>query len=359
MNSFIFFVTVCIRFIHGLPSESQSFSQSETFSSSWIQNYKNDVGCTNGVGKYSWQKCGFGYNINTVVNSWLYSLVVGNWNEFSIIIGENMFQNLECYSESDGLAFKGWSCIFDEIPHLCILESEEEWKIKQLFSNISTKDIIKVDSLGPRGIFARHVMIENALSQLDTDIDHMGAVAVLTEHIWNHMTPWTRRNVDSVFNNESFEESPYIGLHVRRGDKLWSEAKLTPVEVYLQSAVEYFENNSTMNVDDIKGIWLASDDPTVILEVIELASIYFPNIPEDSIIFSSDNKYKEATTTSVLQGYRSFVYMLSDIEKLSKAELFVGTFSSNLGRHVAVHRDINGKSRNSSISVEHQRWVAG
>lgn len=61
---------------------------------------------------------------------------------------------------------------------------------------------------------------------------------------------------------------------------------------------------------------------------------------------------------SILQNYPSFVYMFADLEQLTKAELFVGTFSSNVGRLVALLREAAGKSRQSAISID-GAWLPG
>lgn len=353
--SFIFFFQ-CVN------TENVEITMENTLSPSWMENYFQDgQTCETGIGKYDWQRCGLGYNMNTIVNSWLYSLVVKKWKEFSLVISEEMFQELECFDESGGEASRGWNCLFEEIPHLCVFNSKDEWKNSLISSNVSDEDIYTTTQLKPVSIFNSYRRIQKGLDELNIGLDHMGALAVLTKNIWDHLAPWTRRDVDSVTNSDSFkvfQESPFLGLHVRRGDKLSThEATLIPLEEYFKSAINYL-NESKISVDDIAGIWLASDDPTVISETRELASVYFPNIHDDLIVHSSANKKQEAETTSVSQGYRSFVYLISDLEQLSKAEVFVGTFSSNLGRHVATMREVNGKPRSSSRSAD-SPWVPG
>ena len=64
------------------------------------------------------------------------------------------------------------------------------------------------------------------------------------------------------------------------------------------------------------------------------------------------------TTRSKFQEYKSFVYLFSDIERLSNAEVFVGTFSSNMGRIVHVARESKNKPRNSSRSLD-VKWHPG
>lgn len=58
------------------------------------------------------------------------------------------------------------------------------------------------------------------------------------------------------------------------------------------------------------------------------------------------------------QRYPSYVYMFTDLKQLAKAEVFVGTFSSNVGRLVALLREAAGKSRKSSISIDRD-WAPG
>lgn len=58
------------------------------------------------------------------------------------------------------------------------------------------------------------------------------------------------------------------------------------------------------------------------------------------------------------QGYPAYVYMFADLEQLVKAELFVGTFSSNVGRLAALLREAAGKPLESSVSIDIE-WVPG
>ena len=54
----------------------------------------------------------------------------------------------------------------------------------------------------------------------------------------------------------------------------------------------------------------------------------------------------------LLKGYGAFVYTFADIEQLAAADVFVGTFTSNVGRLVAMLREGLGKPRESSISLD-------
>lgn len=50
----------------------------------------------------------------------------------------------------------------------------------------------------------------------------------------------------------------------------------------------YLESNDTdLAVEDIKGIWVASDDAEVVARVKEIAPSYLPNVSNDTIFWAS------------------------------------------------------------------------
>lgn len=53
------------------------------------------------------------------------------------------------------------------------------------------------------------------------------------------------------------------------------------------------------------------------------------------------------------------MYIMADPEQLAAADVFVGTFSSNIGRLVMVLRDGLGKPRSSAISLDTEFWWPG
>lgn len=342
MKAFVFTLVTVIQRVCGIP----------TFSKEWIEGFGEPSAECTGIEKYTWQGCGIGYNMNSMLNAWLYSMVVGNHEDFSVIIGEGMFDYLECSEESYGLADSGWECLFGEIPHLCLFESSEDWTDHLVSENVPEEAILKSESIKIHAIKRSHARIQENLG----DIDHIEALSVLADYVWSHMTPWLRKDAELVSgDNELFDGgSPYLGLHIRRGDKVSTgEAQSTPVDVYMQTASNYLVENSV----DIEGIWVASDEVGILEEVRDLAEIYFPHISRDNIVYNSGTK--EVITRSKWQGYSSFVTLVSDLNKLAHSEVFVGSFSSNLGRLVTVFREGNGKPRDSSMSVDVKTWFSG
>lgn len=59
---------------------------------------------------------------------------------------------------------------------------------------------------------------------------------------------------------------------------------------------------------------------------------------------------------SFFQVFEDFIPLLLDLQHLSRAELFVGTYSSNWGRLLHIMREANNKSRETTISVDGKNW---
>ncbi|CAN0094322.1 unnamed protein product, partial [Laminaria digitata] len=339
---------------------------SDRFSPPWLEQYSGGApGCKLGRGSYEWRTCGLGSNLNNLLNSWVYFLAVEDWSELSLIFNRYQLRSLNCFNESAGLVSQGWGCLFNSIPHVCVFDTSEAWTNHLISANVSDEDRNTTAGLtfGP---------IRNAEHDIDTslqglNIDHLGALTVMAKYLWSFMTPWLRKDVNFVTHGEkAFDGSaPFLGIHVRRGDKLQKEAKAFAVEEYLKAAADYFEEESTpTGVDGIKAIWVASDDPGIVDEVRPLAPAYFPNVTSEAIAYVANGVTGGVNTTgvdtvTVRQGYGSFVYFLADLEQLAAAELFVGTFSSNVGRFVVLLREGLGKPRNSTISLDRKSWYPG
>lgn len=134
-------------------------------------------------------------------------------------------------------------------------------------------------------------------------------VQMIARHMWSHFQPWVNTDVETLKAclPVGVREGPYVALHIRRGDKLVSEAELVPVVNYLelavkslveqymacrdsQSELETCQGRSHPLPCDIRGIYVASDDSSVVEEVRKLVPNHFPNIAPDEIVFVSDGK---------------------------------------------------------------------
>ena len=322
------------------------FTNNDTFSSKWMEEFNNDdLRCDRGQGNYIWRTdAGFGSNINMFLKTWVYNIVTNGWKDLSLI-NSQLMTSCNCDKESEGKVSNGWNCLFSEMPHICKFDDLKSWE-NYMFSRGNDNKDIEAGKVR-RPWISRHRL----------HIDHKGALSVMAKYLWSHMTPWLRRDVDLVKNK--FQKSPYLGMHIRRGDKLIHEAKKVETEDYMEAVVDYIKikEYNSLTVDKIMGIWVASDDITVVNEVRNITSMYFPSVERQDVVKEESPEIKIPTHTDNMD-YWSFVYIIADIEKLVESDIFVGTFSSNIGRLVAIIRDGIGKSTDSSISMD-ERWHWG
>ncbi|KAG7199674.1 hypothetical protein KM043_014264 [Ampulex compressa] len=116
-------------------------------------------------------------------------------------------------------------------------------------------------------------------------------------------------------------KKPIVGVHVRRTDKVGTEAAYHDIDEYMMKVEQYFAELETK--PDVKRVFLASDDP----KVITTARNRYPNYeiigdPEVAETASVAKRYSDSS----LQG------IIVDIHLLSQCDYLVCTFSSQVCR---------------------------
>ncbi|CAB1121484.1 GT23 [Ectocarpus sp. CCAP 1310/34] len=181
---------------------------------------------------------------------------------------------------------------------------------------------------------------------------------VMARLLWKNLTPWLQEDVRKALERpdlDVFRRKPFVGLHVRRGDKVGEgEAQKVETKEYLSAAARFFDNKASQDKQDIEAIWVASDDHKVVEEVRAIARQYFPNVLDEDIVWVSGGARGGAVTTHTKsQGYQGFVMVFADLKMLAAGSLFVGTYTSNVSRLVALLREgIHGHARDSCISLD-------
>uniref|UniRef100_A0A8C9FZ33 Fucosyltransferase 8 n=1 Tax=Pavo cristatus TaxID=9049 RepID=A0A8C9FZ33_PAVCR len=130
--------------------------------------------------------------------------------------------------------------------------------------------------------------------------------------------PWLEKEIEEATRKLGFKH-PVIGVHVRRTDKVGTEAAFHPIEEYMVHVEERFELLARRMLVDKKRVYLATDDPSLLQE----AKSKYPNyefISDNSISWSAGlhNRYTENSLRGVIL----------DIHFLSQADFLVCTFSS-------------------------------
>lgn len=336
------------------------------FSPEWEEEYgSGNPGCDLARGSFMWRGQGFGSNINNLLNAWVYALAVEEWTDMAVVIDGHQMTHVECGDKSPANTTSGWRCLFQPMPHLCTFDTDVAWEIHMVSKHLERTDLAEAARLDQDAVRFHPEDIDAALE--GSGFDHLGAKAAMAKYLWSNMTPWLKADVDVVARapeSDVFERSPFLALHVRRGDKIkLHEAKFYPCEEYLSTAVAYLKGDeSELNVEDIRGIWIASDDPEVVGKVKELAPGYFPNVQNSAIFWASGGvdggpEILRTATRTDKETYAGFVYTFADLQQCTRADVFVGTFSSNMGRLLVLLRESIGlKPRSSALSLDGPWW---
>lgn len=89
-------------------------------------------------------------------------------------------------------------------------------------------------------------------------------------------------------------------------------------QAYLAGAVRYLDQEANgISVDDIKGIWVASDDATVVDEVRTQAHWYFPSVLSEDIVYIAGGVPGAAQFSSVTTESKQQVLSHGDIETVA------------------------------------------
>mmetsp|Transcript_9364 Transcript_9364/g.28210 ORF Transcript_9364/g.28210 Transcript_9364/m.28210 type:complete len:370 (+) Transcript_9364:216-1325(+) len=152
-----------------------------------------------------------------------------------------------------------------------------------------------------------------------------------------------RQSVQAIMQHMNLENVSYVGVHIRRGDKV---TEIEPIPVH-----RYAEAIRTL-APDVHTVFAASDDFLVVQDLAEL-------LPEYHVLSISRGNFghlqRMRNRASFEENYKATSKLIVEVELLSKANFFVGTFSSNVGQLVHLLRPYKPES---SISLDHS-WAPG
>lgn len=123
-------------------------------------------------------------------------------------------------------------------------------------------------------------------------------------------------------NNFNFLH-PVVGVHIRRTDKVGTEAAFHPVEEYMNHVLEWFRQYELTHDLDKKRVYVASDDPKVLGECRK-------KYPE--VEFLGDQEVAKSAAVASRYSDSSLRGVIQDVHMLSQTDFLVCTFSSQVCR---------------------------
>jgi len=117
---------------------------------------------------------------------------------------------------------------------------------------------------------------------------------------------------------------PIVGIHIRRTDKVGTEAAFHSVEEYMKHVDEYYQRLELKEGPlSEKRVYVASDDPKVLAECRKKYPSY---------TFLGDQKTAKSAAVSTRYSSNSLKGIITDIHMLSRTDFLVCTFSSQVCR---------------------------
>jgi len=164
--------------------------------------------------------------------------------------------------------------------------------------------------------------------------DNCGAIS---KYVWR-FKPSVKQLIDAICDSISLP-SEYIGIHIRRGDKI-NETYPVPLEDYMLKAI---------TISSCRNAFIATDDYTVIEDLkIKYSDWKIYTLCKPMNRGYDQNKQAQKDKSKVKE---DMIILFAEIELLSNATCFIGTFSSNVALHMIMRL-----TESKCYGVDFEKW---
>ncbi|XP_052001997.1 alpha-(1,6)-fucosyltransferase-like [Xyrauchen texanus] len=256
--------------------------------------------------------CGYGCQLHHVV----YCFMIAYGTQRTLILE----------SQNWRYATGGWETVFKPVSETCTDRtgaSTGHWSGEANDRDVQVIELPIVDSLHPRPPYLPLAIPEDLADRLQR-LHGDPPVWWVSQFVKYLIRPqaWLTKEMQEATTKMGFKH-PIIGVHVRRTDKVGTEAAFHPIEEYMVHVEDHFQSLAQRMHVDKKRVYLATDDPSLLQE----AKSKYPDyefISDNSISWSAGlhNRYTENSLRGVIL----------DIYFLSRTNFLVCTFSSQVCR---------------------------
>ncbi|XP_051724416.1 alpha-(1,6)-fucosyltransferase [Ctenopharyngodon idella] len=256
--------------------------------------------------------CGYGCQLHHVV----YCFMIAYGTQRTLILE----------SQNWRYATGGWETVFKPVSETCTDRtgaSTGHWSGEANDRDVQVIELPIVDSLHPRPPYLPLAIPEDLADRLQR-LHGDPPVWWVSQFVKYLIRPqaWLMKEMQEATTKLGFKH-PIIGVHVRRTDKVGTEAAFHPIEEYMAHVENHYQSLAQRMHVDKKRVYLATDDPSLLQE----AKSKYPDyefISDNSISWSAGlhNRYTENSLRGVIL----------DIHFLSRTNFLVCTFSSQVCR---------------------------
>ncbi|KAI7799328.1 alpha-(1,6)-fucosyltransferase isoform X1 [Triplophysa rosa] len=256
--------------------------------------------------------CGYGCQLHHVV----YCFMIAYGTERVLILESHNWR----------YAPNGWETVFRPVSDTCTDRSgvtTGHWSGEAHDRDVQVVELPIVDSLHPRPPYLPLAIPEDLAARLQR-LHGDPSVWWVSQFVKYLVRPqaWLEKEIRETGVKLGFKH-PIIGVHVRRTDKVGTEAAFHPIEEYMVHVEEHFQYMSQRIHVDKKRVYLATDDPSLLQEA-QTKYADYEFISDNTISWSASlhNRYTENSLRGVIL----------DIHFLSQTDFLVCTFSSQVCR---------------------------
>ncbi|KAK4886499.1 hypothetical protein RN001_002770 [Aquatica leii] len=253
--------------------------------------------------------CGYGCQLHHVV----YCFMVAYGTQRTLILKSKGWR----YHKA------GWEEIFKPISDSCTSTEGETPVNWPGYGNVQVITLPIIDSISPRPPFLPLAIPEDLaprLTRLHGD-PFVWWVGQILKYLLRPQDK-TATLIQNAITNLGFKR-PIVGVHVRRTDKVGTEAAFHGIEEYMSAVDEYYNQLELKKKVDKRRIYLATDDPKVISDAKN-------KYPQYEIL--GDPTISKTAAVSSRYSDTSLNGIILDIHMLSMTDYLVCTFSSQVCR---------------------------
>lgn len=253
--------------------------------------------------------CGYGCQVHHAV----YCFIVAYSTERTLILRSHNWR----------YAQKGWETVFLPLSETCL---EDTGKTRSAWPGTDDTQIIDlpiIDNVRPRPA-ALPLSIPKDLSERLIRLHGNPSVWWIGQFLKYLLRP--QENLAkflAIAENKIDFNAPIIGIHVRRTDKVGTEAAFHGIEEYMEFVDEYYQQLELVEKVEKRRIYLATDEPNLLQE----SQKKYPNY-----VFLGDANIAKSASLGNRYSSESLKGVILDIYMLSRCNYLVCTFSSQVCR---------------------------
>ncbi|XP_033097158.1 alpha-(1,6)-fucosyltransferase-like isoform X2 [Anneissia japonica] len=256
--------------------------------------------------------CGYGCQVHHVA----YCLILAYGTQRTLVL------------ESRGWRYssEGWERWFMPLSNTCHDRkggTTGRWGRAESMESIQVVDLPIVDGLHPKPDFLPLAVP----ADLAKDLVHLHGhpivwwIGQVLKYILRP-SKLLQQHIEEMEGKHNFEH-PIVGVHVRRTDKVGTEAAFHDISEYMKHVEEYYELIKRRQTVKKKRVYLATDDPGLLEETRKRYPEYH---------FISDNDISKSASINQRYSDNSLRGVILDIHFLANSDFLVCTFSSQVCR---------------------------